>query len=194
MFRSRTLSQEFIETMLGDNGKVSKCSVDVKRQERERFAKVLADCRAKIDSDSKALVHKFEAKKKKLLGILNDFSETEAAAKLEELRAANVRTLARARTGRRWLTAAAWADAAQRGPAGAGAAAEGAGRPDHLELRADLQPARRHLHRHGPVRLLRQAARHRERLLQQGPPGIRPLAALGSCSVTLSSTLQFVHP
>jgi hypothetical protein len=87
---SRTLSQEFIDGMLGENGQLFKCSVDVKREERGRCVKMLSDCRVKIDSDSKALIQSFDLKKKKLLRILNDIGEMESGAKLEELRAANV--------------------------------------------------------------------------------------------------------
>ncbi len=90
-FEIRTLSQEFIDGILGDNGKVSKCSVDTKKQERERFEKVLTGCRWKIDADSKGLVHKFDAKKKQLLRVIISKDVAESERKLNELRTANVR-------------------------------------------------------------------------------------------------------
>jgi hypothetical protein len=89
----RTLSQEFIDGILGNNGKVSRCSVDTKRQERERFEKVLAGCRSKIDADSKGLVRKFDAKKKQLLRVIASKEVAESEKKLNELRTANVRSV-----------------------------------------------------------------------------------------------------
>jgi hypothetical protein len=93
----RTLSQEFIDGILGENGKVSKCSVDIKNQERERFEKVLAGHRLRIDADAKGLVHKFDAKKKKLFRVIEskELTESELDKKLTELRAANVSSLKR---------------------------------------------------------------------------------------------------
>jgi hypothetical protein len=92
-YNIRTLSQEFIDRILGDNGKVSKCSVDTKKQERERFEKVLAGRRSKIDAESKGLVHKFDAKKKQLLRVIASKEVAESEKKLNELRAANVRSV-----------------------------------------------------------------------------------------------------
>ena len=92
-YNIRTLSQEFIDGILGDNGKVSKCSVDTKKQERERFEKVLAGRRSKIDAESKDLVHKFDAKKKQLLRVIASKEAAESEKKLNELRAANVRSV-----------------------------------------------------------------------------------------------------
>ncbi len=72
---------------------MSKCSVDTKNQERERFEKVLAGCRSKIDADSKGLVHKFDAKKKQLLRVIDEYNEVESEKKLRELQGANVCSL-----------------------------------------------------------------------------------------------------
>jgi hypothetical protein len=75
---------------LGQNGKVSKHSDETRKQEQERFEKVLTGCRSKIDADSKRLVHTFDAKKKKLLRSIDGYDDAESERKLRELQVANV--------------------------------------------------------------------------------------------------------
>ena len=85
--RSRWLQEAFISAKDAKDGTLTK-----KAEEFKRFEVSLEAKRAQIDTDSIALVRKFEKKKKQLLRQLEEdnMPEEEAIAKLKDLEQANV--------------------------------------------------------------------------------------------------------